>query len=462
MIYFAFLTLKTRVKQRSRARMQAFWVPLQVLIEQTCLEFDKIWQIRHRMIDTQFLVIFILKLVLSKNSQSNTILLNELWETAEISKLQEKPVSASSLCEARQKMPEMIFSLLNQKILELREKGNPLPLWRGHRVFGVDGSKINVPHELLSVGYTAPNKHQYYPQGLMSTLYHLGSGLIYDGILNSEKNERNVLLAHVERLSLGDVLVLDRGYFSYLILVKSIEKGIHLICRMQSGNVNQAVQSFWDSDKLDEVITYTPSISVKYESKKQGYDIEPNPIQLRLIKYTINDEIYVLSTTLLDKQVYQLNEFPGVYHGRWGIEELYKISKKYIDVEDFHSTSERGIKQECYAHMLLINLARIFESETDKQFPPSSSKSPGVRKSSQEGKKSYWQDFCGEIKNIKTNFKNCLVVIERNLEKLLLPMNDGSFDCLARILNSISRVRQRIRPGRHTPSGSFQDTCRLM
>jgi hypothetical protein len=430
--------------------MQDFWSPLQLLIERTCLEFDKIWQTRQRVIDTQFLVTFILKLVLSKNNQGYKILLNELWETEEISKLQQNPVSASSLCEARQKMPEMIFSQLNQKILELREESHPLPLWRKHRVFGVDGSKINVPHELLTAGYTAPNRHQYYPQGLMSTLYHLGSGLIYDGTLSSGKSERDVLLAHMERLIPGDVLVLDRGYFSYLILTKAIEKGIHLICRMQSGNVNRAVQLFWDSDKSDDVITYIPSIAVKYECRKQGYDIEPDPIQLRLIKYTIENETYVFGTTLLDKQQYPLSEFPAVYHGRWGIEELYKISKEYIDVEDFHSKSERGVKQECYAHMFLINLARIFESETDKQFPPSSSE---ARKSSQE-KNSYWQDFCGEIKNIKINFKNCLLVIGRGLEKLLLPMNDKNFDCLPRILSSISRVRQKIRPGRHAPRQS--------
>jgi len=443
--------LKVKAGKRSRARMQEFWSPLQLLIEETCYQFDKIWQTRQRVINTQFLVIFILKLVLSKNSQGYKILLNELWETAEISKFQHRPVSASSLCEARQKMPETIFLELNQKILEMREKSHSLPAWQGHRVFGVDGSKINVPHELLIAGYTAPHKHQYYPQGLMSTLYHLGSGLIYDGILSSVKGERDVLLSHMERLLPGDVLVLDRGYFSYLILAKAIEKGIHLICRMQSGNVNKAVQSFWDSDSLDETITYTPSIAVKYESRKQGYDIELHPVQLRLIKYTINNETYVCSTTLLDKQQYLLNEFPAVYHGRWGIEELYKISKKYIDIEDFHSKSERGIKQECYAHMLLINLARIFESEADKQLPPPSSQS---RESRKEEKNSYWQDFCGEIKNIKTNFKNCLLVIGRGLEKLLFPTHDGNFDCLSGMLDSISRVRQRIRPGRHVPRQS--------
>ena len=80
------------------------------------------------------------------------------WETAEFSKLLQQPVSASSICEARQKMPETVFTLINQKILMMREASNPLPLWRNHRVFGVDGSKLNLPHELLNAGYKAPNR----------------------------------------------------------------------------------------------------------------------------------------------------------------------------------------------------------------------------------------------------------------------------------------------------------------
>ena len=93
--------------------------------------------------------------------------------------------------------------------------------------FWVDGSKINLPRELLYAGYKAPNKHQHYPQGLMSTLYHLGR-LIYDGTLSPDQGERSCFFAHMERLSSGDVLVLDRGYFSYLILVKAIGKGPYI------------------------------------------------------------------------------------------------------------------------------------------------------------------------------------------------------------------------------------------
>ena len=64
--------------------MEDFWSPLQDIIKQLCSEFDKVWQTRKRVLDTHFLVLFIFKLVLSKNSQGYKILLNELWETTDL------------------------------------------------------------------------------------------------------------------------------------------------------------------------------------------------------------------------------------------------------------------------------------------------------------------------------------------------------------------------------------------
>ena len=69
------------------------------------------------------------------------------------------------------------------------------------------------------------------------------------------------------------------------------------------------------------------------------------PIKLRLIKYTISETTYTLGTTLLDRNKYKGEEFSDLYHSRWGVEELYKISKVLIDVEDFHSQTERGVKR---------------------------------------------------------------------------------------------------------------------
>ncbi len=77
---------------------------------------------------------------------------------------------------------------------------------------------------------------------------------------------------------------------------------------------------------------------------------------MRLVKYSYDDTIYVLGTTLLDSQYYKKEELSDLYHSRWGIEELYKISKVLINVEEFPAQSERGIKQELFAHFVLITL----------------------------------------------------------------------------------------------------------
>jgi hypothetical protein len=56
-----------------------------------------------------------------------------------------------------------------------------------------------------------------------------------------------------------------------------------------------------------------------------------------------------------------------VYHGRWGIEELYKVSKHIFIVEDFHAKNERGVKQELFAHFVLITMNRLFANRADTE-----------------------------------------------------------------------------------------------
>ena len=79
-------------------------------------------------------------------------------------------------------------------------------------------------------------------------------------------------------------------------------------------------------------------------------------VRLRLVKYAVSGSAYLLGTTLLDRDQYRIAELSDLYHERWGIEELYKVSKQMIGIEDFHGQSERGVKQELFAHFVLITL----------------------------------------------------------------------------------------------------------
>ena len=101
---------------------------------------------------------------------------------------------------------------------------------------------------------------------------------------------------------------------------------------------------------------------------------------------------------------------------------------------------------------MLINIARIFESEANSQKPPQSNQK--AQEENGDIKGSYWQDFCGKIQKYKINFKNCLLVIGRHIEKLILSIGEKIEYLTSTILSNITNNRQKIRPGRHYPRRS--------
>ena len=75
--------------------------------------------------------------------------------------------------------------------------------------------------------------------------------------------------------------------------------------------MNKAIKAFWDSALNETIINYFPSGAVKSEIKKQGHEINYRAIKLRLIKYKIENEIYVCATTLIGEQ-YPINLSSGL------------------------------------------------------------------------------------------------------------------------------------------------------
>ena len=138
--------------------------------------------------------------------------------------------------------------------------------------------------------------------------------------------------------------------------------------------------------------------------------------------------------------------------GRWGIEELYKISKRFI--EEFHSKTACRVKQELYAHILLNNLSRFLEFEAQDLVPPAQRKGKKIKKASG------FTNVFNPLSIMKINFKNCLLVVGRNLASLILKGSILLDEWLVRIIKSVARIRQRIRPKRHYPRISHKTTVR--
>jgi len=329
---------------------------------------------------------------------------------------------------------------LNKRIITTWQQENENDTayrWLGHRLFAVDGSKLNLPRPLTDQGYKMPMEKAHYPQGLLSCLYQLKSKVPYDFDLVSHGNERQCALAHLNVLVEHDVVVYDRGYFSYAVLYYHTQAKIHPIFRLQK-SLYPEIDNFRLSDSNDQVVQLRPSKETQREIKKKYPDMIFTPLSLRLIKYTIADETYCLGTTLMYSK-YTNEDFKQAYHARWGIEELYKVSKNLIDVGDFHGRSERTVKQELFAHFVLITLSRLCANESENLLGKLFSPMNREKENASPEKK-------------QVNFKNTLATLSRHREDFMfIPAR-----CIKVVMDEIvdSICRRRVKTG-HTTIKKF-------
>ena len=431
-------TCRTRTLEDS---FISLWEQVVHIFRDVAADYDSQWRLRRRVIDSLMLMLLIFRLVCSKNSQSYGTTIDDLWDNCDKLKLplpQKTSIAPSSFSVARQKLDEAVFKTANQRILEAYAAQTSRYCWAGHRLFAVDGSKINLPRELLAYGYSLPNTKASYPQGLLSCLYQLKSQLPFDFDLASHANERLSAMRHLQVLQPDDVVVYDRGYFSYVMLHRHATTGIHAIFRLEENNYTE-IKTFFTSPQTDIQITLLPSPQRQAEIRSEYPDLDIVPLKLRLLKYKIADTLFCLGTTLLDGR-YPLQDFIEVYHSRWSIEELYKVSKRMFNIEDFHGKTERGVKQELFAHFVLITLNRLFANHADLALNagPASSQSPAPGPPPR-----------------RTNFKNCIHVLERGFEEILL-LTHRITGVVQRLYGVILGRHQRVRPNRSFPRRSMR------
>ena len=209
--------------------------------------------------------------------------------------------------------------------------------------------------------------------------------------------------------------------------------GVDAVFRLPQNSFT-VIDEFFTGNLSDKIVTLEIPAKRQKEIRSKYPDIHFIPLQLRLVKYTYDETTYVLGTTLFDGKRYQINELSELYHSRWGIEELYKISKVLIDVGDFHAQSDRGVKQELYAHFVLITLNQIFANHAEENI---------------NEKEAISSDRLVNTRPLfKVNMKNALLTMARNLEQLFLQQVAQVAQTINNMIDAISFCKQKERPGR--------------
>jgi len=280
-----------------------------------------------------------------------------------------EPGTTGAVSHARAKLKASAFIELNRACLlpAIYGPDHPIRLWRGHRLFGIDGSLLRLPgtEELgQKFGWQeSSNQHgptgTRYPEARLSVVYDVLNRVGLDtGLEPSTVGEVAMAREQLLHLKPGDIALSDRGYTGYVYLALIAQGQKHFIARCSTGSFLMAQEMFGlDLANQSKVVWLHAAPDNKAECQRLGL---PLKMKVRFVSLRLpTGELEVLVTSLLEENLYPTEEFLTVYHWRWGHETFHLMLKGRLELENFSGRTVEAVQQDVHAAVLLANLESI-------------------------------------------------------------------------------------------------------
>ena len=281
--------------------------------------------------------------------------------------------TASAFCQAREKIKPEFFKVLNEKVIKFfydnYEKEGFVKKWKGHLLWAVDGSYINIPDTAQTRRKYGIQTHIYNDEGIVQAL----ASFLYDvlneininsGITETKIEKSFIFNDHSRQYRKDAIIIYDRLYADYSVIAFHIKAGIDFVLRCHMSNTFKKVEEFIKSDRIDEIVR----LKVNTKQKKFVKENElPEEVTVRLVRVELeNGEIEVLMTSLLEEE-YKVEDFKWLYNKRWGVETYLDRLKNQLEVERFSSERLTGIEQDFYGTIFLSTLESVLSKEDEKE-----------------------------------------------------------------------------------------------
>jgi hypothetical protein len=236
------------------------------------------------------------------------------------------------------------------------------------RLCAVDGTSIRLPNEpkiTECFGFQKGRKEQgECTMGMASVFYDVLNKIVIDSAIHPRLvSEKACVEEHLQYTQENDLVLFDRGYVSFWLYAYLLRHNIRFCMRAKT-NQSLLVREFIQSGKREAIVTFEANYPSIQTCEKKG--LSTKPITLRLVRVDLPNEVEVLVTNLMDKEVYDCSIFKGLYHLRWGIEENYKRLKQWVEIENFSGKSALSVKQDFYAKIVSANLTTLMEIQAQE------------------------------------------------------------------------------------------------
>lgn len=277
----------------------------------------------------------------------------------------------NSYCEARQRLPESLFSTLVRATgRELTVRADAAWHWCGRAVKVVDGSTITLPdtpeNQKAYPQQTAQAEGVGFPIARIVVVFSLAVGAVVDMAIGPHRGKRtaevSLFRSLLEALLPAEVVLADRHYASFWDFALLRERGVDLVAR---GHQLRKVD-FRAGQKLgayDHVVSYAKPKQRPYWLDGATYDRLPSVLQIRELRYHVvqpgfRTRVVTLATTLCEVELYPAAELANLYRRRWEAELHLRSLKTHLQMEHLRCQRPETARKEFYTHLLAYNLIR--------------------------------------------------------------------------------------------------------
>lgn len=267
----------------------------------------------------------------------------------------------SAVFKARHKMAPAAFKEMNLQCLDFFMEHGEVKRWNGYQLIDVDGSILRLPDtgdisEFFTPNTDAQGNPVGPPLARMNLLYDPLNQLCLAVDLDSiHKAEIHQFVGQEWPWKPGQLFIGDRHYDAFWLFVWLLSQKVDFCIRLKKDYRRKVIREFLQSGQKEQIVQITPGRQARRKCRQN--QVGEAPIRLRLIRVDLPDgEVEILATSLLDGQAVDAEEFQGLYHLRWPIEEKIKQLKFRVNLENWSGKSALTVFQDVFSRLWGCNL----------------------------------------------------------------------------------------------------------
>lgn len=277
--------------------------------------------------------------------------------------------NTAAYCTARAKIPTDTLDQINEHLVERLHRHIPqADLWHGRHVKLVDGTGVSMPDTPANQASWPQSKSQKpgcgFPSlNLVGIFCMLSGALVKAAHGDRHTHETKLFQSLWGALDRGDVLVADRGFFSFSAFAGLLAKGVDALVRLPEKKLRVAIGSQLPKGKsFDVIITWKRPAQPSPAQSPEEFAFLPVSLPVRVVRYTISRRGFrtrsvTLATTLLDAAI-PASDLAELYFRRWDIELHFREIKIHLNMDVLRCHSPHMIERELRMHYIAYNLIR--------------------------------------------------------------------------------------------------------